>query len=174
MRSGSGKNAPAVLKSVVFNPAKNQVSFRLNGDDSDLVSIAFNSDGQATKDSVTVFKGGKWANVNSVSQTTLTTKQQLSFASWGKWDAHVEYKTKPNDSTNLFAGGWWVSGELTTVGNINTLAALGATATYNGTVEGTVASNLEPGGWKTFDASGDLDDELGLPRPQRRPYHQRL
>jgi hypothetical protein len=157
MRSGSGKDAPATLESVVFNPANKQISFRLDGDDSDLVSIAFNSDGQATKDSVSVSQGGKQARVNSVSQTTLTTKQQLSLTSWGRWEAHIEYKYEdPNKKSNLFASGWWVSGELTTVGNIDTLAALGATATYTGTVEGTVASNLRPGDWKTYDASGNL------------------
>jgi hypothetical protein len=52
--------------------------------------------------------------------------------------------------------GWWIEGTRTTVGDLDKLAVLGATATYNGSAWGTVASNLSPGGWKTYDASGDL------------------
>jgi hypothetical protein len=42
------------------------------------------------------------------------------------------------------------------VGDLDKLAVLGATATYNGSAWGTVDSNLGEGGWKTYDASGDL------------------
>jgi hypothetical protein len=85
--------------------------------------------------------------------------------SWGTWNAHLNYnyqvtnkngQTHPGDPTNTFASGWWVTGEVTSAEDLDVLAANTATATYNGTAWGTVASNLASGGWKTYDASGDL------------------
>ena len=61
--------------------------------------------------------------------------------------SHLNYR----HTSNLFAVGWWVAGELTTVNDIDTLAALGAMPTYNGSVQGTVIN-----AGKTYDASGGL------------------
>jgi hypothetical protein len=79
----------------------------------------------------------------------------------------MNYKEAASDnragatSTNLFARGWWVAGELT---DVDTLAAMGGTATYNGSVHGTVinagqtydASGKLTMGWSFADRSGDL------------------
>jgi hypothetical protein len=52
--------------------------------------------------------------------------------------------------------GWWVAGDLASASDLDTLAALNATATYNGHVIGDVASNFNNAGWKTYVAAGDL------------------
>jgi len=66
---------------------------------------------------------------------------------WGEFDVHLNF----SDTTNLFGGGWWVAGEPTTVGDIDTLAKLGANTTYNGSVLGTVINSGE-----MYDSSGEL------------------
>ena len=57
------------------------------------------------------------------------------------------------DNVNL---GWWVAGDLATSGDLDTLQALNATATYNGHAIGNVAS-LDGSTWRTYVASGDLE-----------------
>jgi hypothetical protein len=80
------------------------------------------------------------------------------FLKWGAWGARVEFGNGDNQShyvDNVHLG-WWVAGDLAGESDIDTLAALNATATYNGHVIGDVASNLDDGGWKTYVAAGDL------------------
>jgi FecR protein len=163
MRKGPGNTYSSTVKSVSFDPATRQLTFQLSGEDSDLITIEFDSNNQPTK-SVTVLQGGQQAQVNGASQATLTTRaetlcSECSFLSWGNWDAHITYKNvSSNGNTNLDVDrGWWVAGEVTTAGDIDKLATLGATASYSGSVQGTVASNLGNGNaWQTYDASGGL------------------
>ena len=49
--------------------------------------------------------------------------------------------------------GWWVAGDIT---SDVALAALDATATYQGHAIGSVANNLNDSGWKTYVATGDM------------------
>ena len=51
--------------------------------------------------------------------------------------------------------GWWVAGDLSTVSDIDTLAALNATAHYDGHVLGDVAK-LTGDQWNTYVAAGSL------------------
>jgi hypothetical protein len=80
------------------------------------------------------------------------------FLKWGAWGARVEFSNGNNSSQfvdNIHLG-WWVAGDLADESDIDTLAALNATATYDGHVLGDVASNLNDAGWKTYVAAGDL------------------
>jgi hypothetical protein len=167
-RKEAGKDVAGTLQDVSFDAVDNKLLFGLNGHDGDVVGIKF-VDGKATENSITVFRGNQQATMNG-SQANLNIKPDLlctncEFLKWGTWDAHINYKYgEPNshpgnphagDSTNLFASGWWVTGEVTSVADLNELGNQFATATYNGGVQGTVA-NLDHGAWKTFDTSGDL------------------
>lgn len=90
------------------------------------------------------------------SSASFTEKEQslcadCTFLDWGTWDAHIVYG-KGKDTTNLKVDhGWWVAGDTTSVGDLDKLFALGATATYQGTAWGTVYDGGEP-----REASGDL------------------
>lgn len=82
------------------------------------------------------------------------------FLQWGAWGARVEFSNGESaedhhvDNIHL---GWWVSGEPTTVGQIDALAQTGATATYTGHAIGNVANNLSGSGWQTYVAAGNLN-----------------
>jgi hypothetical protein len=62
------------------------------------------------------------------------------------------YPTQYVDNIHL---GWWVAGDLADRSDTDMLAALNATATYNGHVLGDVAK-LVGSQWQTYVAAGDL------------------
>jgi hypothetical protein len=162
-----GKDVASTLQGVSFNAVDNKLLFGLNGHDGDVVGIKF-IDGKAIENSITVFRGNQQATMNG-SQANLNIKPDVlctncEFLKWGTWDAHINYnyeetdnkgKTHKVDLTNLFAAGWWVTGDVTSVADLNVLGAQQASATYNGNVQGTVAT-LNNKAWQTFDTSGDL------------------
>jgi len=113
----------------------------------------------AGKDSVTVYTDeSTQAHVNSA-QAKLSSGGELlctdcSFIRWGPWDAHLNYKEEGvKGSTNVFAEGWWVAGDIIDQSDLPT----DANATYAGTAIATVANNLSGDGWITYVAKGDLD-----------------
>jgi hypothetical protein len=85
---------------------------------------------------------------------------QCNFIKWGTWGGQLQFKDgfgySADDVTADVNLGWYVAGELSTVGQIDTLAASGATATYTGSVIGNVAS-LTQTGWNTYVATGNLN-----------------
>jgi hypothetical protein len=80
---------------------------------------------------------------------------KCDFIKWGFWDATVSYEAFQTATTDTFDHGLWVAGQIAPVGEIDTLAALGATATYDGTAIGSVARLAETG-WVEYTATGDL------------------
>jgi hypothetical protein len=81
---------------------------------------------------------------------------QCDFIKWGTWGGQIEFKDDVwNPVTAHVNLGWYVAGDLTTVGQIDTLAATGATASYAGSVVGNVAS-LQGDVWSTYVATGNL------------------
>jgi hypothetical protein len=170
-RQGAGQPVKGILRDVLFNPESNSVSFGIS--DGELVILGFDDAGRPI--SATVTRGGNPLQVVQFkSQTELAHQkdpicEDCDFLSWGRWEAHLNYKdglsdSSDDNSTNLFAGGWWVAGELTTTADIDTLAKLGANATYSGAVHGTVinlgerydASGSLTMNWSFADRSGDL------------------
>ncbi len=82
--------------------------------------------------------------------------QECDFIKWGFWDASVSYGEGNTAGSDSFNNGLWVAGTLATVGEIDTLAATGGTATYAGTAIGNVA-RLDPElGWMKYQATGDM------------------
>ena len=144
-----GEQETGLLQDVLFNRESNSVSFGISGGEK--VLLQFDDEGDPISASATR-NGEPLDIIQFKSQTQLTQSKELicsncDFLRWGKLDVHLNYR----DTSNLFAGGWWVAGELTTVSDIDTLAALGANATYNGSVQGTVINAGE-----IYDASGGL------------------
>jgi trimeric autotransporter adhesin len=81
--------------------------------------------------------------------------EECNFIKWGFWDASVTYGEGQTAGSDTFTHGLWVAGALATVGEIDSLAALGGTATYAGTAIGSV-SRLDGSAWITYQASGNL------------------
>jgi len=80
-----------------------------------------------------------------------------NFFKWGAWIAAVEFPTEPDSPYNTQAAvaGWWISGDIPTIGQLPTMG----TASYDGTTLGTVAAytqTCESAGWTTYVASGDV------------------
>ena len=78
---------------------------------------------------------------------------------WGTWGGQLQFRdggSNPQQVTADINLGWYVAGDLTTVGQIDTLAQHGATASYTGSVIGNVAS-LQGGTWNTSVATGNLN-----------------
>ncbi len=77
---------------------------------------------------------------------------QCEFVGWGGFATEVAFSNGPA-TTNYVdrISGWWVSGNLSSPVEIDALAALGATANYNGHVIGSVLSAGE-----AYNAAGDL------------------
>jgi len=150
-RQGSDK-ANGLLQDAMFDPESRSVSFGISNGEA--VVLGFDEDGNPISASVTL-NDNPLDVIQYQSQTQLTTKPDpicdgCSDMEWGGWEAHLNYGAA-RGNTNLFARGWWISGELTTVGNIDTLAALDAHATYNGTAWGSVINDKQ-----SYDASGNL------------------
>lgn len=151
---------PTFLPAAAFDPEQRIISF-IYDQPNDVASIAFDASGNATSDSMTVFQAGQQVAVVPGSTATLTPSQQAlcqncSFLSFGKWDAHIAANiVSPTPVKIDVNDGWWVSGEVTSVANLNTLWTRNASATYLGGVQGTVAS-LSEGQWSSFDTAGDL------------------
>jgi len=82
--------------------------------------------------------------------------QGCDFLKWGAWGARVNFG---NSSASQFVDnihlGWWVAGDLADGLDIDALAALNATARYDGHVLGDVAK-LVGNQWQTYVAAGDL------------------
>jgi hypothetical protein len=72
----------------------------------------------------------------------------LHYAARAEWN--------PSNFVDNIHLGWCVAGDLASTNDFDTLAALNATARYNGHVIGDVASNFNNAGWKTYVAAGDL------------------
>ena len=72
--------------------------------------------------------------------------------SWGVWASEVEFNNGSSQPRYLDnAVGWWVAGDLPTVGEL----PLEGSATYSGNTIGNVAS-FEDGSWKTYVAGGQV------------------
>ena len=151
---------PTFLPEAAYDPEQKTISF-IYGEPNDTASIAFDASGQATSDAMTVFQAGQQVPVVPGSTATLNTSPQLlcqscTFLSFGKWDAHIAANIlSPTPVKIDVDDGWWVAGEVTSVANLDTLGVRNASATYVGSVQGTVAS-LSEGAWQSFDTSGDL------------------
>ena len=78
-----------------------------------------------------------------------------NFLNWGAWLADVDFQTNQGENGSLthqvHVAGWWVSGDLPTIGQL----PLQGTATYSGTTYGTVAE-LANSGWVTRTATGGV------------------
>jgi len=78
---------------------------------------------------------------------------------WGTWGGQLQFRDGGNNPQQVTADinlGWDVAGDLTTVGQIDTLAQTGATASYTGGVIGNVAS-LQGNTVSTYVATGNLN-----------------
>jgi hypothetical protein len=82
--------------------------------------------------------------------------EECNFIKWGFWDASVTYGEGQTAGSDTFTHGLWVAGALATVGEIDSLAALGGTATYDGTAIGSVSRLTTENGWITYQATGDM------------------
>jgi hypothetical protein len=83
-----------------------------------------------------------------------------NFFKWGAWVASVEFPTDPGSESNTHAAvaGWWISGDLPTIGQL----PFQGTASYDGRTLGTVAAYMQTcefTGWTTYVASGDVHME---------------
>jgi len=146
-----GQPVKGILQDVLFDPESNSVSFGVSGGET--IEVRFNTDGipidgrviRGDIDFGTVqFQGG-----TSLSQEQDLICAECDFLDWGRWTIHINYKDpSQNPTVNLHANGWWVSGAPT---NVETLAALNGSATYNGTAHGTVLN-----GSRSYDATGGL------------------
>jgi hypothetical protein len=90
------------------------------------------------------------------SQPEFSLCDDCDFMEWGSFQTQVTFSNGA-DSTEYVdrIDGWWVSGNLTSVSELNALDVLGATATYNGRAIGTVL--LQDGAYRnTYTATGDL------------------
>ena len=77
-----------------------------------------------------------------------------SFLEWGTFTTEVAFSDGPESTQYIDKiNGWWVSGDLASPTEIDKLAALGATASYNGQVMGAVIRGNEG---LTYGAAGDL------------------
>ena len=83
--------------------------------------------------------------------------ESCNFLKWGAWLAELDFQNNQgvSDQTpthQVQVGGWWVSGDLPTIGQLPTTGS----ATYAGQALGTAAiQNCE--GWQTFAASGNVN-----------------
>jgi len=83
--------------------------------------------------------------------------ESCNFLKWGAWLANLDFQTNQGVSGEtpthqVQVAGWFVSGDLPTIGQLPTRG----TATYAGTALGTAAiQNCE--GWQTFVASGNVN-----------------
>jgi hypothetical protein len=151
---------PTLLPDAAYDPEQKIISF-IYGEPNDTASIVFDSSGHATGDSMTVFQGGQQVSVVPGSSATLNIRSEslcetCTFLSFGKWDAHIAGNIlSANRVTIDVNDAWWVSGEATSAADLNVLGARNASATYLGSVQGTVAS-VNEGQWSTFDTRGDL------------------
>jgi hypothetical protein len=146
-----GQPAEGILQDVLFDPESNSISFGVSG--GEIIFVLFNADG--TPNSGTVKRGDtdfgtiQFQGGTSLSQQSNLICAECGFLDWGRWAIHINYKDpSQNPTTNLHANGWWVAGDPT---DIDKLAALGGSATYNGTAHGTVLN-----GSRSYDATGGL------------------
>jgi hypothetical protein len=79
------------------------------------------------------------------------------FMKWGAWLTILDFQTDPEGSPDLVnVAGWWVAGDLPTIGQL----PLQGTATYTGVTYGNVAAWIEDGCesfWDTYTASGTVN-----------------
>jgi hypothetical protein len=88
------------------------------------------------------------------------------FLQWGAWGGRFGFGDGSSASfTDNVHLGWWVAGDLASAEELNALdqsldvnafEALGASATYDGHVIGTVAAKIDNLPWQTYTAAGDL------------------
>jgi hypothetical protein len=74
-----------------------------------------------------------------------------NFFNWGAWLASVDFQDGSTASNQVGVAGWWVAGDLPTLGQL----PFQGTATYAGTAFGTVAE-LANSAWVTRSATGDV------------------
>ena len=99
-----------LLHDVAFDPESNSVSFGISKGEAAL--LTFNKDG--SPESAIVFRNGvplPSGVVQFTSSSLVTPDDPLcdgcNFLKWGGWKAHLNYEQGTQDSTNLFAEGWW-------------------------------------------------------------------
>ena len=83
--------------------------------------------------------------------------QDCSFLQWGAWGTRANITAGGSDSstnstTNVHLG-WWVAGDIPTIGQLPTQGA----ATYSGNALGDIAANVPGSGWQTYVAAGKMD-----------------
>ena len=111
-------------------------------------------------------------DTNGIGQPFCT---NCEFIKWGAWGARVEFGNGGDDDPKYVGNihlGWWVAGDPADKADIDSLAAQGATATYNGHVIGDVANNLDS--FEDLRRGGRSGDELVLRATRWRPHHQQL
>jgi hypothetical protein len=80
--------------------------------------------------------------------------ESCSFLKWGAWEADLGFQNDSESEPNhVGAVGWFVSGDLPTIGQLPTQGE----ATYAGTALGTAAIQNCEGGWQTSLASGNVN-----------------
>jgi hypothetical protein len=85
--------------------------------------------------------------------------QSCTFLNWGVWFSNLDFENEPTvgssqqSSQQVNIAGWWVAGDLPTIGQL----PFQGTATYTGLTLGSVAAYIgNSGQWVTYVASGDV------------------
>ena len=146
IQSGSGNNT------LVGQPTGYLVSSEQLGADgpNGVLLFPLNNDGKLVDEQGNLIpKGG---------QAVMTHQafcQSCDFLKWGAWGARAGFQNTTSgggDNVNVDVHlGWWVAGNV--VGDLPT----GGSASYAGHTIGTVANNIDGGGWVTYVATGDMD-----------------
>jgi hypothetical protein len=83
---------------------------------------------------------------------------QCDFIKWGSWGGQIEFKDDVwNPVTAQVNLGWYVAGDISTQGDVDSFTALGPTATFSGEAIGDVAALNQTGLWDTYVATGDVN-----------------
>ena len=164
-RQGNSQES-GLLHDVLFDPEGNSVSFGISNGEIAFLTYGSPKTAVVSRDGVPLPSGVVQFTSSSLVVPKNPLCGQCDFLEWGGWKAHLNHKGT-HTSTNLFAEGWWVSGTVTAVPDLNILASRNATASYAGTAWGSVI-NQEA----TYDASGKLDMSWSFAQPARHPGHQ--
>jgi hypothetical protein len=111
----------------------------------------------AGKDSITVFLNDGVVTVLHSGDAKLQSGDgglcvACDFIKWGSWESHLVFDDEGNGSSNVFAHGWWVAGDIIDSSDL----PFDGSAIYEGGAIADVANNLNGQGWVTYTARGDM------------------
>ena len=177
--SGMIMSAKVIMRDVEnYDSATSAYQFDINQSPGEDVGSPNNTDVPATSATATVFDnngnpytqtsvvGGYFLDGDQAGLTRLFPKtfggdaegpapkfcSNCNFMRWGEVGAVVQFSNGGGGYTDQIHPGWWVAGDIPTVGQLPTTG----TAYYSGHAVGTVRTVGTSGGWLTYVAAGDM------------------